>query len=402
MNIAAQVREIYEQRPYPFGGRRSRRQPWILNLDWVDAFGRDAGAVKPARVLVAGCGDGTEALQFQRLLPEAMIVAVDFSARSIALARRRQRSERDMQRIRFLVADIADPSLARTLGETFNLIACHGVLSYVASPVQVFRNFARCLEGRGVLYLGVNGSRHVSTVFRRALPALGIGLDRFVASKRVSDALRLCDAVISRDGFPRVSGLGPTFLAGDVFGPLNRCLSLTEWTLFARRAGLHFRGSGSSVRLFRQAAESGLQGVLMPRSRGEVCDLLERLSPSQFHRLLFSRAPEENPPWENRRSLLRWRIELSRLNSIMLPRPPKRIRDRLRPVTIVSSAASLSSEWQMPEWEVELLRRGHSMRSVGSILDAIPLLVPFAVLRRQLFLLHQKGVLRLRPPAGPA
>jgi hypothetical protein len=56
--------------------------------------------------------------------------------------------------------------------------------------------------------------------------------------------------------------------------------------------------------------------------------------------------------------------------------------------------------WEMPEWELELLRRGDGRRTVGSVLAKIPLRVPHADLRRQLYLLYQLGIINLLPP-GP-
>jgi len=405
MRVADQIRGIYEERPYPFGNSKAlRRRSWTLVLEWVDAVGRPQATAPPARVLVAGCGDGTEAFDLRRRLPLAAIVAVDFSRRSIAIARRLQRRLAIMRDIRFVVGDLADPSLPSRLGGRFDLIICHGVLSYIPRPRRALRNFARCLADGGSLYLGVNGSRHVNTRLRRVLPDFGYDLEVFRDSSRVRDVLRLCDRVVSADGLPKVADHRPGFLASDVFGALNQSLPLAQWAVLARRAGLYLRGNWASIRMFRRIAEGDLDRLLVPRSRAQVVDLLERLSPSQFHRLLFCRSAEAAPPWADRRQLLRWRLAATRLYRAALPKAGRTVRDRVRRLVIESPALNLKMDWSMPEWELELLRRGDGVRTLGEVLEAIPLWVPYEDLRRQLYLLQQLAIVNLLPPApnGPA
>jgi|CZKI01.1.fsa_nt_gi SAM-dependent methyltransferase len=404
MKIADQVRQTYDRRPYPFGNNKAlKRRSWTLVLEWVGAIGRtEARNTAPARVLVAGCGDGTEAFNLRRRLPDAEIVAVDFSTRSIAVARRLQRRAKEMRDIRFVAADLTDPRLPAKVGGGFDLIICHGVLSYIPRTARVMRNFGRCLKADGALYLAVNGSRHVNTRLRQALPAFGYDMNAFQDSPRLRSVLKLCDTVVTVDGLPRVSGHEPEFLSSDVFGPLNQSLTLSQWVRHGRRAGLNLRGNWSSIRLFRRIAENDLHPLLIPRSRAQVVDFLERLSPSQFHRLLFSKKAEATPPWERRGQLLKWRIVPTRLYRIGLPKPGKRVLDRLRRLTIASRALNLSMAWRMPEWELELLRRGDGGRSMGGVLRRIPLSVPFPELRKQLYLLYHLGIINLLPPSTRA
>ena len=61
---------------------------------------------------------------------------------------------------------------------------------------------------------------------------------------------------------------------------------------------------------------------------------------------------------------------------------------------------NLSMDWQMPEWEVELLRSGDGNHSLTHLLSKIPLSVPWPELRNQLYLLHQLGIISLLPPAA--
>jgi ubiquinone/menaquinone biosynthesis C-methylase UbiE len=401
MKIADQVRQVYEKRPYPFGNDKAlKRRTWRLRPEWVNAVGQGKTRnFAPRRVLVAGCGDGTEAFNLRRQFPQAEIVAVDFSVRSLAVARRLQRRAGEMRDIRFVAADLADPQLPARLGGGFDLITCHGVLSYIPEPARALNNFARCLAPEGMLYLGVNGSAHVSTRLRPALLSLGFDLNNFRDNRHLREVLKLCDAVVFADGLPGISAHRAGYLAGDVFGSLNQSLALSKWVSLGRRVGLGFRGNWASLSLFRTMAENDFYTHLIPRSRAQVASFLEQLAPSQFHRLLFSRAPDVNPPWENRARLLKWTLTRTRLYEIKLPKPRKIVIDRLRTFTIASPALKISTEWHMPEWELELLRCGDGGHSLSSLLAKIPLSVPFPELKKQLYLLYQLGIVNLMPPS---
>ncbi len=402
MKVAEKIRQIYERRPYPFGNSKAlRRRTWTLGLEWIDAIGRvGARTHPPARVLLAGCGDGTEAFNIRRKFPHAHVVGVDFSPRSIAVARRLQRRDPTLRDIRFVVGDLADPRLPAKIGDRFDLVVCHGVYSYIPRAARAMGNFARCLKPDGVLYLGVNGAAHLNRRLRPALAAFGFDLNDYEDSPRLRRVFKLCDSVVAADGLPRISGHGPEFLSGDIFGALNRSLPLASWVALGRGAGLHFRGNLSAFRLFRRIAENDLEGLLVPRSRAQVAELLELLSPSQFHRLLFTRAPEANPPWTDRRRLGQWSLVPTRLFKMVLPKPPRVVRDRLRPLRVASRLLRLSVTWKMPEWELELLARGDGRRPLAEVLRRIPLAVPFRELQRQLFLLYQLGAINLIPPTA--
>jgi SAM-dependent methyltransferase len=400
MKTSDKIRRIYDLRPYPFGnGRSSKRRSWSLLPEWVGAFGNNGiGAFEPRRILVAGCGDGTEAFNLARQFPKAEIVAFDFSARSVGVAKRVQRKFATNSKVRFLVADLIDPALPARVAGRFDLITCHGVLSYVSLPVRALKNFARCLAPDGILYLGANGSENASTRLRAVLPDLGFDLDVFQDGPRVRGMLAFCDNILASDDRPRVSSRSAVFLAGDVFGSLNRSETLATWVGLGRRAGLSFRGCLGTLGRFRTVAEDGSYAHLMPRSRAQVADIIERLAPSQFHRMLFSLAPEPAPPWTNREELLDWSIAPTFLYTFKIPTIRGKVKDRLRPFRISSAKLRLAMDWEMPEWELELLRGGQ----LRSLLAEMPLAVPFVELSRQLYLLYLLGVIKLIPPPVPA
>ena len=399
-SISERVRAIYQRRPYPHGNSRALKAAgWELCLEWVDTLGRtEANPAAPGRILVAGCGDGTEAFNVAAKYPKASVVAVDFSARSVAVAKRLQRRRKATGRIRFLQADLTAPGLAARAGRDFDLITCHGVLSYIPALRRAFRNLAQCLAPSGVLYLGVNGQGHLNTRMRAALPSLGLDPETFIPSAQAEETIRLCEEVLMGEGFPRFAHLGHPFLASDVFGPLNQCLTVEQWSRHARGAGLFLRGNWAAIPLFGKVVEKDLEHRLLPRSRAEVCRVFERLVPTRFHRLLYSRTPEAVPPWMNVRRLARWRPAVTSLYRLRLPRSPGKVRDRLVPVRITSAAYELQSRWRMAEWEAELLRRSDGSRTLGEIMRGLPLAVPAPELRKQLYLLQQLGIINLLPP----
>jgi SAM-dependent methyltransferase len=401
MKSSDRVRRAYELRPYPYGNQRALRSAaWSLDLDWVRTFGGIREAAWPRRVLVAGCGDGSEAFALARRLPAAEFVAVDFSRRSIALARTLQRRDGGLRRIRFEVADLTAPGLAGLTGGDFDFICCHGVLSYVPQLGRAFSSLRQCLSPGGVLYIGVNGASHVGLRLRGAFPQLGLELNKFRADRRTDAVLRMADAVLADEGFPRVADLGAAYLSSDVFGTPNHCLALEEWLRRARAAGLHFRSSAAALRLCRRIEESGQTHVLVPGSRADVSGLLDAINPSQFHRLLFARSPEASPAWNDRQALLGCTVERSGLYRIRLPARRGPVRDRVRTVRVTGSFMNVKIEWRMPEWEMEVLRQADAGRLLGQILAGLPLAIPLAAVRQQFFLLHQLGVVTLRP-GGP-
>jgi SAM-dependent methyltransferase len=312
----ADIRQIYEDHPYP--GPQGGTPPWQLApMEWIQAlWGPGRAAADPERILVAGCGTGAEAFALRRRFPDAAIVAIDFSSRSIAMANQLQRRSR-RRPVRFMVADLSVRGLHRMVGRDFDFVSCHGVLTYVPAPTRALRSLARCLAPDGALYLGVNGSRHRSIPLRDALPAFGFDAARLVDTPALREVLRLLNALLPP--FDRMVRETAPYLASDVFGPLFQNLPLAAWIGVGREAGLHFQGSFSSHRDLRPVFEQGLGGRLAPRSRAEICELLDIMQPAAFHRLLFTRTRASNPPWARYDRLVTWRPVLTNLYRSRLP-----------------------------------------------------------------------------------
>lgn len=400
-NAAERTRKIYEQRPYPDADEKAlTRAKWRLApMAWMRAlWQQDREETPPSRILVAGCGTGSEAFAMQRKFPQAEIVAVDFSPRSIAIARDLQRGDRKMRGIRFLTGDLASPSFAKKTGRGFDFISCHGVLSYIPSPSAVLQNFARCLTPDGALFLGVNGAQHSSVTLREFLPAFGYDIAELRDGPHLRKTLALADNLIGFTGRDRISRRSAGYLAGDAFGPLIENLPLAGWLRLTAEAGLFLHGSYHPWRRLRTAMAGAPGAALLPRSRAEACELTETLCPDAFHRMLFTRQPAMNPPWENHDELLRWQPVLTNAYDSALPRRSRAWR-ALRSVTLKSREMDTRLDWQMPEWELEILRGCGAGRSLGEIIREIPLAIPPRLLREQLYALHHLLVITLLPPA---
>ena len=397
MNVAVKVREIYEKHPYPAIGRSAAaRAIWRLApMKWINAVWQTTRPF-PQRILVAGCGTGNEAFAWRRQFPRADIVAVDFSPQSVAIARHLQKRAPRAQRIRFLVGDLAAKRFSKIVGHDFDFISCHGVLSYVPKPERVLRNLAQCLNADGALYLGVNGGQHPSVGGRQFLPAFGFDMTELRDLSRLRQLLKLCDAILGNKGASCLANKPASYLASDLFGPLIRNLPLSDWISMARDAGLYFQSNYSAYRVLRRTMEQDFPQFLIPRSRGELCELVEKLAPSSFHQILFTRRPPVNPPWEGHDALLAWRPILTRLYTV---RVPKRARQwqALRVVTMKSPSTDSRLDWRMPEWGLEILRRSDGKRTLREIVQKLAEPIRRDLLQKQLYQLHQLLIINLLP-----
>lgn len=397
MDVADQIRQIYEKLPYPRVEGSSRRTPrWQLApMDWITTMWQPAKPA-PDRILVAGCGTGAEAFALRRKFPDADITAVDFSRHSIDLALAAQRRARPTRKIRFLVGDLTGRDFAKQVGRSFDFITCHGVISYIQDPARALDNLARSLAPDAALYLGVNGATHFSVAWRRVLPNFGYSLNRFEDATHLRQLLSLFDALAGhRAGV--ISKQDSAFLAGDLFGALNQALPLTQWNRIARRAGLHCRGSFAALAALRPALNEDLYGLLMPRSRVEVAELLDWLCPSAFHWLIYTCAAPPEPPWHDVHKMRDWHPQLTPL---YIHRWPKRASasNQLQRVEFRSRSTNALVEMRVPGWELEILRRSNGIRSLRQILASLPAPPPATTLRSQIYVLHQFGILNLLPP----
>jgi len=366
-------------------------------MEWIDAVRGRSPVSAPARILVAGCGVGTEAFGFAQRFLAAEVVGVDFSPRSIAMARRLQRTADGGRRVRFEIADLAGQDLMGIVGGPFDLVSCHGVLSYIAEPVRVLRNLARCLTPAGALVLGVNGAAHPSLRWRPMLAGFGIDANEFRDGARVREVLRVCESL---SFYPpvRLAETPAGYLAGDLFGPLNQALSLSEWSRLCREAGLHLHGSYYAYFATRALLNDDLHRTVMPRSRAEMSELADAVQPMSFHSLVLCRQAPVETPWNDAKRLLDWRPVLTALYKHSRPGRGGPWH-HLRTLTLESPSTNTKVSLRVPQWEIEILRRSDGELSLREILRPVQPRVSARSVSEAMYLLYQLGVVNLVPEA---
>ena len=295
MTSADQAKQNYETRPYPGLdlAEITRKGQSIPPLKWMQAIGRP-GRPQPDRVLVAGCGTGAEAFVMRRRLPKAEIVAIDFSPRSITIADRLQRSANLGKAITFRVADLTSSGVAQVIGKNFDLITCHGVLSYILQPDQVLKSLAACLRPDGALYLGVNGENHPATRLRPWLTRFGLEVNQMKDERRLRELLGLWDS-LHDDGIGELAYMSASYLASDICGVHFNNWSLARWRSEANRVGWEVAGSMLLPPSLRLISERNHDRILYPAGVGELAERLDQTRPASFHRLLLCPKTADDP-----------------------------------------------------------------------------------------------------------
>jgi len=94
-----------------------------------------------AKILIAGCGTGSEAAQVASKYPDAAVTAIDISQTSLNYARERWTALK-LRDVRFVRLDLHKVS---ELNERFDAIFSSGVLHHLAKPGSRFwRRWLRC------------------------------------------------------------------------------------------------------------------------------------------------------------------------------------------------------------------------------------------------------------------
>ena len=396
MRVSRVVRENYDRRPYPAFEPKKRYTPkWQLApMRWIEAMWsrRDP----PKRILVAGCGTGNEVFALHRFYPKAEVVGVDFSRRSIDIARQLHRRFFGKANLKFSWADVTSPGFRKSAGGAFDFISCHGVLSYIEEPDRGIAALAKCLGRDGALYLGVNGPVHLSQSWRPALRDFGIDPQTFEDGPDLRRTLQLFDAMAGHDpGF--ISGAGAEYLSSDLFGPINHSWPLSRWTRLCANEGLILRGSYWSHRVLRSVINRDLYEQLLPRTRAQAHELADKIAPTGFHWLVFDRNKESAGIWTNESVLLGQAVVQTKLYKVTWPLP-RQIGRGFRNIVLKSESTNTHVEVKLPRTIVEVVRRSNSSISLRDLVQSLPARIKPTELRKHLYLFYLLGAINMRTP----
>jgi SAM-dependent methyltransferase len=196
MDQDAAVKALYERFPYPppiedmtpfvTGGKSATFNP----RDSWSLYFPDEPKRGDLDILVAGCGTRA-AVMMAACMPEARVLAIDISARSIAV------SEETAARggLTNLEHQLLPLEEVASLGRDFDLVHCHGVLHHLADPTAGLRALGTVLRPRGAMSLMVYARFGRAGVYmlQDLGQALGLSVDEETARDLQEMAQRLPD-----------------------------------------------------------------------------------------------------------------------------------------------------------------------------------------------------------------
>jgi SAM-dependent methyltransferase len=155
--ITAQVRQQYEENPYPRWASLAA-PPWpTLLLDehlrrlFPTAPFRPVGHEETIDILVVGCGTGRHVLELAQTYRGAKVLAVDLSLSSLAHAKRRTPPQLS-DKVEFAQADIM---ALGSLDRRFDLINAGGVFHHMPDPWAGWREIVKLMKPDGVMQVGL-------------------------------------------------------------------------------------------------------------------------------------------------------------------------------------------------------------------------------------------------------
>lgn len=219
-------------------------------------FGLQPAPVPACRVLELGCGSAENLLPMAASLPDSELVGVDVSAAHLTEGRRRAEAL-SLTNLTLLHRDIAD--LDDSLGR-FDYIICHGVLSWVAPPVQtkILSLCGELLTPMGIAYVSYNACPgwHLLAMLRGVLlrdagdGSIGsIGLSPLERVRRARETLAFLEHSAGMSHNPVAQALAPE---------LRRLHSRSDGYLFHEYLTEHNQGFWFAE-LVAKAEEHGLR-----------------------------------------------------------------------------------------------------------------------------------------------
>ncbi len=151
--VSIKVRRQYEEAPYPRWIEFVKRKPQQFAAYIKKRFpflddGLPAGSLD---CLVAGCGTGRHALSVASKFPDAAVVAIDLSRRSLAYGKHRA-SRYGVANVEFFHGDLLE---IKALKRGFDFIDSAGVLHHMEDPFMGLKALSEVLRPGGFMRIAV-------------------------------------------------------------------------------------------------------------------------------------------------------------------------------------------------------------------------------------------------------
>lgn len=254
--VSEQVRDMYEQNPYPRWVKLPIHDP---PLRFNDELRRALPLARftPMRddsqpgMLIAGCGTGSQSIIATLRFRGVRVLAVDLSLSSIAYAARKTR-ESGITNIDYAQADILKLG---DIERTFDIIAAVGVLHHLADPFLGWRTLLSRLRPGGFMQLGFysrTARRHVFKA-REFVAARGYGTTASDIRRFRRDLGLPGVSLELQQWLSKTNDFYSTSECRDlVFHVQEHCLTLDQIESFLSECGLQFIGFALDPRVLQQ------------------------------------------------------------------------------------------------------------------------------------------------------
>ena len=398
--IEQQVKAGYDQFPYPgidTGDTYSDMNSMQVNIDWIGALMSVVFEKDPPfkHILVAGCGTGNEAFRMCNYFPEAEVTAVDFSEESIRVAKEFQSAHPEYANVRFEVGNLTVETDEWAKADHYDFISCHGVVTYIPNTQDVFDIFAKCLSKNGILYLGVNGAAHIGVKIRKSFEYFGsspVQFDDTIENRRL---LELFDRLSHEQ--THVTITSASYIDADILNSFSLDLTLSEWTQYTKKAGLHLLSGAELIPGLAKTLSPSIFPLLFPKSRKELCELIEINNTETFHRLIFSKSAPPRIPWDDPDALFNCEFQTTQLYT--LQNPISDINGELFLSASTFSNGDTNFRWSFDDITQKLLQQYEgSLRIKDALKEHIEVhknnLHPLLI---KLFMFYQLGMIKILP-----
>lgn len=208
--VSAAVRAQYEANPYPRWVRTQTQFAAGPLADIVrELFPGTPAKAGAARILVAGCGTGQNAIATARRFADSTVLAIDLSLASLGYAKRKT-DELGVPNIAYRHADLLSLGALR---ERFQLVEASGVLHHLEDALAGWRVLAGLVEAGGFMRIGLysdRGRRHVTHarefIAQRSFDATPAGIRGARAAILAAKDDPLLAAVTRSEDFYSLSG----------------------------------------------------------------------------------------------------------------------------------------------------------------------------------------------------